>query len=200
MIAIIDYGTGNLRSVQKALEKVGAEAVITTQVSEIQKADKIVLPGVSAFQDAMDGLVRLGLVEPIRKQVALGKPFLGICIGLQLLFTRSYEDGEFEGLNIIPGRVVRFSAPDVKIPHMGWNRIRRKVETPLLRGIPDGAHMYFAHSYHGIPDDASVAATETDHGEVFVSSVWKDNVFAVQFHPEKSQQHGSRLLRNFVEV
>ncbi|MEW6358856.1 MAG: imidazole glycerol phosphate synthase subunit HisH [Planctomycetota bacterium] len=200
MIAIIDYGTGNLRSVQKAFESLGADAALATDAASLRKAEKIVLPGVSAFKDAMDGLAGLGLVEPLKEEIARGKPFLGICIGLQILFTKSHEDGEHEGLNVIEGEVVRFSAPGVKVPHMGWNKLERRVNAPLLAGIPDGAHMYFAHSYHGVPADPGVLATQTEHGERFASSVWKDNVFATQFHPEKSQRYGLQLLKNFVEV
>ncbi|NOZ24196.1 MAG: imidazole glycerol phosphate synthase subunit HisH [Planctomycetes bacterium] len=200
MIAIIDYGTGNLRSVQKAFEKIGATALIATDPTSLRRAEKIVLPGVSAFKDAMDGLVQLGLVETIKEQIADGKPFLGICIGLQLLFTKSYEDGEHDGLDVIPGEVVRFSSAGIKVPHMGWNGLQQKTGAPLLAGIPDGAHMYFAHSYHGVPADSGVLATETEHGVRFASSVWTGNVFATQFHPEKSQRYGLRLLRNFVEA
>jgi len=201
MIAIIDYGTGNLRSVQKAFEKVGAQAAIATDASVLAQAHKIVLPGVSAFADAMNGLVELGLVEPIKEQIAAGKPFLGICIGLQLLFTKSHEDGEFEGLDVIPGEVVRFSAEGIKVPHMGWNRIRHKVSSPLLKEIPDGAYMYFAHSYYGVPNDPAALATETVHGQAFASAIRSgSNVFATQFHPEKSQRYGLQLLKNFVEL
>jgi len=208
MIAIIDYGMGNLRSVEKAFEKVGFESVVTDKSETIEKADKIVLPGVGAFKDAKEGLQERNLVEPIVNHINQRKLFLGICLGLQLLFTRSNEDGIHEGLNIIPGEVVRFK-PDrlfgednlkLKIPHMGWNTIGAKKEVPILKGLPDNSYMYFVHSYYVIPDRDDVVATETEYGAAFVSMISIDNVFAMQFHPEKSQHYGLMILKNFGEL
>ena len=208
MIAIIDYGMGNLRSVEKAFEKVGFESVVTDKSETIGKADKIVLPGVGAFKDAKEGLQERNLVEPIINHIKKRKLFLGICLGLQLLFTRSIEDGIHEGLNIVPGEVVRFE-PDklsggdnqkLKIPHMGWNTIRAKKEVPILKGLPDNSYMYFVHSYYVIPDRDDVVATETEYGGAFVSMISIDNVFAMQFHPEKSQHYGLMILKNFGEL
>jgi|TARA_B100001079_G_scaffold51679_1_gene42490 glutamine amidotransferase len=208
MIAIIDYGMGNLRSVEKAFEKVGFESVVTDKSETIEKADKIVLPGVGAFKDAKEGLQERNLVEPIINHIKKRKLFLGICLGLQLLFTRSIEDGIHEGLNIVPGEVVRFE-PDklsggdnqkLKIPHMGWNTIRAKKEVSILKGLPDNQYMYFVHSYYVIPDRDDVVATETEYGGAFVSMISIDNVFAMQFHPEKSQHYGLMILKNFGEL
>jgi len=208
MIAIIDYGMGNLRSVEKAFEKVGFESVVTDKSETIEKADKIVLPGVGAFKDAKEGLQERNLVEPIINHIKQRKLFLGICLGLQLLFTRSIEDGIHEGLNIVPGEVVRFE-PDklsggdnqkLKIPHMGWNTIRAKKEVSILKGLPDNQYMYFVHSYYVIPDRDDVVATETEYGGAFVSMISIDNVFAMQFHPEKSQHYGLMILKNFGEL
>ena len=208
MIAIIDYGMGNLRSVEKAFEKVGFKSVVTDKSETIEKADKIVLPGVGAFKDAKEGLQERNLVEPIINHIKKRKLFLGICLGLQLLFTRSIEDGIHEGLNIVPGEVVRFE-PDklsggdnqkLKIPHMGWNTIRAKKEVSILKGLPDNQYMYFVHSYYVIPDRDDVVATETEYGGAFVSMISIDNVFAMQFHPEKSQHYGLMILKNFGEL
>jgi glutamine amidotransferase len=201
MIAIIDYEMGNLRSVQKGFERVGHAATITSDPTELAEADKIVLPGVGAFRDAIAALGKRRLVEPIRAAITAGKPFLGICLGLQLLFDRSYEDGDYEGLGILPGNVVRFDLPaEYKVPHMGWNQIRFCRRPPLFRGIADGAHFYFVHSYYVVPRDASAVATETEYCQAFCSSVWRDNLYAVQFHPEKSQDAGLKLLKNFAEL
>ncbi len=210
MIAIIDYGMGNLRSVAKAFEKVGVDAVITDKPGIIEKADKIILPGVGAFKDAIEGLQERELVGPIKNHIKQRKLFLGICLGLHLLFTKSNEDGEHEGLNIVPGEVVRFK-PDrlninqtnsqkLKIPHMGWNTIRPKKEVPILKGLPDNAYMYFVHSYYVVPDRKDVVATETDYGATFVSMISVDNVYAMQFHPEKSQHYGLMIIKNFGEL
>ncbi len=202
MIAIIDYGMGNLRSVQKAFERVGHQAVVTRNSAEIDRATRVVLPGVGAFGDCMDNLTRYGLVEPIRRAVSQGKPFLGICLGLQLLFTESEEFGTHKGLNILQGKIRRFpSFPDseatLKVPHMGWNTISIRQPAPLLDGIDSGSHWYFVHSFYVQPDDPAVTCTVTDYGMPFVSSIWKDNIFASQFHPEKSQQVGLQLFFNF---
>jgi len=206
MIAIIDYGMGNLRSVQKAFERLGAEAVMVTTPAELAAAGKIVLPGVAAFGDAMAQLDRQGLIEPLVKAIKDGTPYLGICLGLQLLLDVSYENGRHLGLGIVPGKVVRFEfdagndSGQLSVPHMGWNQIHHRRRCPLLEGIDDGAYMYFAHSYHVVPAEDEIIAATTDYGYDFASAIWRDNVFAVQFHPEKSQRIGLRLLENFVNL
>ena len=201
MIKIIDYGMGNLRSVQKALERVGAQAVICSRVSELADAEKLILPGVGAFRDAIHELRRQGMDGPIREHIAAGKPFLGVCLGLQLLFDVSCEDGQYEGLGIVPGEVVRFrERPGLKIPHMGWNSLDVVRRPNVLAGIPDGASFYFVHSYHVVPREESVIACTTDHGGPFVSVIARDNVLATQFHPEKSQRAGLKLLENFAAL
>jgi glutamine amidotransferase len=201
MIAIIDYEMGNLRSVQKGFEKGGHQAVITSDPAVVDGASHIVLPGVGAFADAVAALHRRKLVEPVRAAVAAGKPFLGICLGLQLLFEKSYEDGEFEGLGIIPGKVVRFKVPkNYKVPHMGWNQVEFRCHPPIFSGLDDGTYFYFVHSYYVVPRDKSMIATETHYAAPFCSSIWKDNLFATQFHPEKSQSDGLRVLTNFAEL
>lgn len=198
MIAIIDYGMGNLRSVSKAFEAVGYQAVVTRDPRVIGDASHVVLPGVGAFGDCMANLERYGLVEPIRKTIESGKPFLGICLGLQLLFTESEEFGTHKGLGVIPGRVRRFEIdPALKVPHMGWNQVSFLKPCPLFKGIADGDHWYFVHSFYVDPSDKTVAATTTDYGTTFVSSIWQDNVVACQFHPEKSQAVGLQLIKNF---
>jgi glutamine amidotransferase len=201
MIAIIDYEMGNLRSVQKAFERVGHSAVITSDPAVLADADKIVLPGVGAFRDAIAALRERKLVEPLRAAIRARKPFLGICLGLQLLFEKSYEDGEYEGLGIVPGEVVRFQLPsEYKVPHMGWNQLQFRRRSPIFDGIEEGTHFYFVHSYHVVPKDVAMIATETDYARPFCSSIWRDRLFAVQFHPEKSQAAGLRLLKNFAEL
>ncbi len=201
MIAIIDYGMGNLRSVQKALEHVGHSAIITSDAAELQCADRLILPGVGAFRDAIAALRERRLVEPIRAAVDSGKPFLGVCLGLQLLFDTSYEDGQYEGLGILPGKVVRFELPaQFKVPHMGWNQVAFRRRAAIFDGIDDGEYFYFVHSYYVAPRDASAVALETEYGRPFCAGICRGNLFAVQFHPEKSQQAGLRLLRNFAEL
>ena len=201
MITIVDYQMGNLRSVQKAIEKVGGAARISSDANEIASADKLVLPGVGAFGDAMDEINRRDLAAPIREFVQSGRPFLGICLGLQLLFDEGYEHGTHKGLGILPGDVVKFDLPDsFKVPHMGWNQVRRVTDPPILDGIPDGTHFYFVHSYYVQPVDASVVALTCDYGEPFCAMVWKDNIFASQFHPEKSQQDGLKMLASFNDL
>jgi imidazole glycerol-phosphate synthase subunit HisH len=198
MIAIIDYGMGNLRSVQKGFEHVGFEAKVTRDVGTIDSARGVVLPGVGAFHACMENLARFGLIEPIRETVSRKKPFLGICLGFQLLFSQSEEFGNQKGLDLFPGKVVGFhSNHGLKVPHMGWNRIEKKKESPFLEGITDGAFVYFVHSFYVVPDDLSVVATMTDYGSPFVSSIATDHLFACQFHPEKSQEIGLRILTNF---
>jgi glutamine amidotransferase len=202
MIAIIDYGMGNLRSVQKGFERMGHEVVVTNDAKTIMDASKVVLPGVGAFPDCMRNLREYGLIDAVHRTIRSGKPFLGICLGLQLLFTESEEFGISKGLDIIKGRVIRFKGPefaDLKIPHMGWNSISIKRQVPALQDVPDNSHVYFVHSFHVVPEDKSVIATTTPYGIEFVSSIWKDNIFAVQFHPEKSQSLGLSILKRFGE-
>jgi glutamine amidotransferase len=252
MIAVIDYGMGNLRSVQKALERVGGDARLVRTPQELSGAQKIVFPGVAAFGDAMDQLRSQKLVEPIIAAVRAGTPYLGFCLGLQLLFEVGTEDGEHKGLGILGGKVVKFDfsergigvppmcstgvspvvavssassfprqqkekqqqdragtalehtgkmpVPRLRIPHMGWNQIHWTRDCPMLRGFEQGAYAYFAHSYYPVPAAPSIIVTTTDYGYSFTSSVWKDNIFATQFHPEKSQAVGLKLLENFVKL
>jgi imidazole glycerol-phosphate synthase subunit HisH len=201
MIAIIDYEMGNLRSVQKAFERVGHAATITSDPAMLADAEKIVLPGVGAFRDAIGALRARKLAEPIRAAVESGKPFLGICLGLQLLFDKSFEDGEHAGLGVLPGEVVKFKVPaEYKVPHMGWNQVQFRRRPPIFEGIEEREHFYFVHSYYVAPADASVIATETEYPQAFCSSIWRDRLFAVQFHPEKSQAAGLRVLKNFAEL
>jgi len=198
MIAIIDYGMGNLRSVQKALEKAGGQTLITHDRRDIQVAEKVVLPGVGAMQPAMDRLKELQLIDPILS-VAAEKPFLGICLGLQLLFNTSTEGGQTSGLGIVPGSARRFTG--LKVPHMGWNQLNiEQGHCPLFQNIENGTDLYFCHSYYVDPDDESLIAGTTDYGIPFTSAVWRDNLFAVQFHPEKSQDAGLKILENFVNL
>lgn len=199
MIAIVDYGMGNLRSVQKGLERVGCKAQVTREPQQIVSARGVVLPGVGAFSACMENLRRFGLVEAIREVVLQRKPFLGICLGFQLLFTESEEFGPQKGLDLFPGKVVGFHPQNgLKVPHMGWNRIVKKKESPFLQGITDGDYLYFVHSYYVTPADVSVVATTTTYGASFVSSIATDHLFACQFHPEKSQKIGLRILDNFA--
>lgn len=201
MIAIIDYGMGNLRSVQKGFEKVGHAATITSDPAAIEAADRVVLPGVGAFGDAMDELLRRELDAPVRRAIDSGKPFLGICLGLQLLFEVGYEGGRHEGLGVLPGEVVRFDVPaEYKVPHMGWNQLTIRQPAPLFKGVANGAHVYFVHSYYVVPRDPQVIAAETSYPSPFTSMIWRDNLFATQFHPEKSQADGLKMLRNFAEL
>jgi glutamine amidotransferase len=206
MITIIDYGMGNLRSVQKGFERLGFTAKVTSDPGEVERAGKLVLPGVGAFRDCMDNLRSGGFVEPIKRHIAAGHPFLGICLGLQLLFTESEEFGRHQGLGIIPGRVVRFPSEmrqggeELKVPHMGWNQITVCREAPIFKGVADGSSVYFVHSYYVVPEDEGVVATVTDYGISFCSSIWRDNVMATQFHPEKSQKVGLAMLKNFGDM
>jgi glutamine amidotransferase len=203
MIAIIDYGMGNLRSVQKGFEKAGLYAVVTSDPKVVMEAERVVLPGVGAFPDCMRNLEQGGFVEPLLRVIREGRPFLGICLGLQLLFTESEEFGVHKGLNIIPGRVVRFpegmtdNDEELKVPHMGWNQLSFKRHAPVFEGITEGTNFYFVHSFYVQPEDSSVIATTTNYGIEFCSSVWKDNIVATQFHPEKSQEKGLAILKNF---
>ena len=201
MIAIIDYGMGNLRSVQKGFEKMGFAAEVTRDPQRIASAPGVVLPGVGAFAACMTGLSECGLVDTVYRVVDHGTPLLGICVGMQILFSEGVEFGRVPGLGILPGQVIRFDLAAVgggKIPHMGWNQLHLKRRTPHLEGIADSSSVYFVHSYYPVPTDPSIIATTTDYGDTeFTSSVCWRNVFATQFHPEKSQAIGLRILANF---
>ena len=203
MIALIDYGAGNLRSVHKALKHLGAEVRLVTQPDQMKGARAVVLPGVGAFDDCLNALRRQSLIEACREAIRSGLPFLGICVGYQALFERSEEFNSCAaGLAIFRGRVVRFTErPGLKIPQIGWNQVTpTRPECPLFRDIPPGTYFYFVHSFYPQPADPSIIAAETEYGDRFASAVWKDNVFATQFHPEKSQQAGLQLLRNFLRL
>ena len=206
MIGVIDYGIGNLRSVLKALQRAGGQASLVTTAAQVASAEKIVLPGVAAFGDAMGHLAERRLVDAIVGAISDGTPYLGFCLGLQLLFDVSYEKGEHRGLGVLGGKVVRFefdtneTGRKLPVPHMGWNQLDIRRESGMLDGIETGQYVYFAHSYHVVPIDEDVVVTTTDYGYDFVSSVERGNVFATQFHPEKSQSVGLRLLRNFVRL
>lgn len=203
MIAIVDYGVGNLRSVQKALERVGATAVVTADPAMLDAAQGIVLPGVGAFGDGMDQLRARHLVEPVLRQVEEGKPLLGICLGMQLLFEESEEMGLHQGLGLLPGRVVRFPEGDLKVPHIGWNQLHLTAARPemeILSGIREGAHAYFVHSYYVAPAEPADVLAVTDYGLEFASVVGRGQIYGAQFHPEKSQDVGLRLLENFAGV
>jgi glutamine amidotransferase len=205
MIAIVDYGVGNLRSVQKALERVGAAAVVSSEPAVLLEVRGLVLPGVGAFGDGMAHLAARGLVDPIRRHVAAGKPLLGICLGMQLLFDESEEMGRHHGLGFLPGRVVRFPEGALKVPHVGWNRIHGRADLSsapgrLLAGIPEGAHAYFVHSYYALPGDPGDLLAATEYGLQFASVVGRGRTWGAQFHPEKSQEVGLRLLANFAAL
>lgn len=199
MIAIVDYGMGNLKSVYKAFRKVGIEAVVTSKPSEVDNASAIILPGVGAFRDCMQNLEGLGMPETIARSIEKGKPYLGICLGLQILFNESTEFGASKGLGILSGKVVRFASDDLKIPHMGWNAVSLRKQPPIFDGIGDNNYFYFVHSYYVVPENESVIAGTTDYGTEFTSMVWKDNIMATQFHPEKSQNLGLQIFTNFGE-
>jgi glutamine amidotransferase len=196
MIAIVDYGMGNLRSVEKGFKKVGVEAKVTSSVREIDDASGVVLPGVGAFRDCIKNLTDLSLTGAIARAIQKGKPYLGICLGLQVLFSESEEFGRCSGLDILRGKVVRFQIRE-KVPHMGWNTVNIVRRPPIFSGIPDNSYFYFVHSFYVVPDDEAVAAGTTDYGVSFTSMIWKDNVFATQFHPEKSQATGLKILAGF---
>jgi len=203
VITIVDYGMGNLASVANAIKKYTKDVRISSKAVDVGKTDKLVLPGVGAFKDAYDEIEKRNLRKPVLDFIASGKPFLGICLGLQLLFTKSYEDGEHPGFDIIKGEVVAFDkAKGLKVPHMGWNRISqdKNKDCPLLKGVVGGAYMYFVHSYYVAPQDSSVVLTTTDYGLDFCSMAWKDKIYAMQFHPEKSQEEGLKIIKNFVEL
>jgi glutamine amidotransferase len=201
MIALVDYGMGNLRSVEKALARVGADVRIVSDRKAVLGADALVLPGVGAFGDCMANLEKIGLVEAIREFVATKRPFLGICLGFQALFESSEEAPGVKGFALFPGTVPRFATNGLKVPHMGWNELRiREDDCPLLKDVADGSYVYFVHSYYCKPQDASVVCGTTDYGIEFCSMLWAGNVFATQFHPEKSQAVGLKMLENFVRL
>lgn len=203
MIALLDYGSGNLRSVEKALRKVGADLLVTTRPEALREAHAVVLPGVGAFDDCISAMRRQELLGAVKEFIKTGRPFLGICVGYQALFEKSEEFNSCAaGLGVFGGKVLRFTErPGLKIPQIGWNQLEiTRPDCPIYAGIPDGSHVYFVHSFYPQPTDASIVATRTEHGDNFASSVWRDNVFATQFHPEKSQAVGLRLLQNFVAL
>lgn len=195
-VLLLDYHMGNLRSVSKALEKVGFNVTVSSDPEAVRRAYILVLPGVGAFRDAMENLRRMGLLKEILRHIERGKPYMGICLGLQLLFERSYEFGKTEGFGVLPGEVVLLP-PNLKVPHIGWNQLWIKKPSDLLEGIRHGEYFYFVHSYHAVPKRQDVVLTTTDYGVDFVSSLEYENLFAVQFHPEKSQRAGLKLLQNF---
>jgi imidazole glycerol-phosphate synthase subunit HisH len=205
MIAVVDVCSGNLRSVERALAKVGGDVTVTRDADVVRRADKIVMPGQGAFGPFMRGLVERGLGDAVREAIASGRPYLGICLGMQVLFDTSEEQGPIAGLGVIAGQVVRLvtGAPNLKVPHIGWNQVALRVPPgghadPLLAGIAEGAYLYFDHSYHARPADPSLVTLDADHGVPITAAIRKDNLFACQFHPEKSQAVGLQLLRNFV--
>lgn len=201
MIALIDYGMGNLRSVEKAFEKVNARIVKVSSPDKLPACDSVVLPGVGAFGDCMKNLESQGLIEPLKALIKSGKPFLGICLGYQALFDASEESDGRKGLSLFGGKVIQFPHNGLKVPQIGWNSLSfKKSNCPLLKGLPDGSHVYFVHSYFPVPSDTDIVCTETEYGGNFSSMVWKDNVFGCQFHPEKSQKVGLQIIKNFVEL
>ncbi|MDC1121914.1 imidazole glycerol phosphate synthase subunit HisH [Nitrospinaceae bacterium] len=205
MIAIIDYGMGNLRSVQKSFEAVGAKAIVTSDSKKILSARSVVLPGVGAFKACMDNLEKFDLIDTVKQSVQRGKPFLGICLGLQLLFSQAEEFGSVSGLGILKGKVVGFkdapnSGDPLKIPHMGWNNVEVKPSHPLFDSVPNQSYFYFVHSYYVVPEDSATVATTTNYGIEFVSGIHHENIHAFQFHPEKSQQLGLTVLKNFSRL
>ena len=202
-IAILDYDMANLRSVQKAFEHVGVTARIISTPDEVDRAERLVLPGVGAFRDAVATLRDRELDGPIRRHIEKGKPFLGICLGLQMLFEVGLEDGEHQGLGVLKGRCVRFDVDEtrgLKVPHMGWNQIEMRKPSPLFRDLAEGSNVYFVHGYHVVPEDKTLIASTTNYGGDFVSSICRDNLMAVQFHPEKSQAVGLKILANFAAM
>jgi imidazole glycerol-phosphate synthase subunit HisH len=207
LITIIDYGSGNLRSVAKALESVGGDVTVSRDAEDVRRADRVVLPGVGAFADCYRNLEKSGLLEPTLEHIAQGKPFLGICVGMQLLFSEGHEFGVHKGLDLIPGVVDGFSTDmadpeqpgmNLKVPHMGWNRVEQQKEHPLWQGIPDNSFFYFVHSFYAQPKEQPLIAGSSNYGIEFTAAVAKDNIFATQFHPEKSQKNGLTLLKNFI--
>ena len=204
MIGVLDYGMGNLGSVLNGIQRVGGRAKAVTESSQLASLDKLIVPGVGAFADAMRQLRQRGMIEPIQRHVAEDRPFLGICLGMQLLFETGYEDGRHSGLGILAGEVRRFDfsglSEHLKIPHMGWNALQPLTAAPILNGIHSGSYVYFVHGYHAVPSEREVIATETEYGYRFASAVARSNLFATQFHPEKSQKIGLQILKNFAEL
>ncbi|HTG43921.1 MAG TPA: imidazole glycerol phosphate synthase subunit HisH [Verrucomicrobiae bacterium] len=203
MIALIDYGAGNLRSVHKALQFVGAEVNVVTRPDQIQNARALVLPGVGAFDDCINALRRQELLQASREFINSGRPFLGICVGYQALFEKSAEFNSCaDGFSLFGGKVIRFAGRNgLKVPQIGWNQLEiNRPGCPIFKGIDSGSYVYFVHSFYPVPTDQTIVATETEYGERFASAVWKDNVYATQFHPEKSQRVGLKLLANFVQL
>jgi glutamine amidotransferase len=196
MIAIVDYGMGNLRSVEKGFQKVGVDARVVSDAKSVENAEAVVLPGVGAFRDCMRNLENLSLIEPIVKSIRSGKPFLGICLGLQILFTESEEFGIHKGLDILPGKVLKFRI-NLKVPHMGWNTVKLLKRPPIFKDIKDDSFFYFVHSYYVAPEENTLIAGITEYGIPFTSMIWEGNIIATQFHPEKSQQAGLQILTNF---
>lgn len=199
-IAIIDYGMGNLHSAAKAFEKIGANVLVTRDPEEVRQADQVVLPGVGAFGDCMNNLNERGLAPVIHEVIAAGKPFLGICVGLQLLFEGSEEDPGVPGLGVFQGMIRKIIAPGLKIPHMGWNNLSYQTNSPLFCGLPTPAFVYFVHSFHAVPTDAGIVTAVTDYGGPVTAAVGRGLVQAVQFHPEKSSDAGLKILANFKEM
>jgi glutamine amidotransferase len=199
-LVIVDYGAGNLHSVTRAAVQAGVRPLVTSSARYVEEAEALIVPGVGAAADTMLNLRRHRLVEPIREYIASGRPFLGVCMGQQALFDVSEEGGEHECLGVLPGRVVRFPQNGLKVPHMGWNRVRQVRTHPIFEGIPDGSYFYFVHSYYPRPDDAGAVIGETEYGVKFASVVARDNVVATQFHPEKSGEMGLRMYANFVNA
>ncbi len=200
MIAVINYGLGNLYSVQKAIDYVGGKVQVTDDPETILRADKVVLPGVGAFEDGMQGLIITGLVDTIQEIVGQGKPLLGICLGMQLFFEESEEQGQHQGLGLLKGKVKTFTQPGIKVPQIGWNQLDIVKSAPLMQGISQGSYVYFNHGYYCVPEDPADILTVTNYGIRFASSVQKEDIFGFQFHPEKSQQIGLKILQTFVEL
>ncbi len=200
MIAVIDYGMGNIHSVKKALELYGADVLVTDKPEDLVASDKVILPGVGAFNDAISELENNGLAVGIRKAATDRKPILGICLGMQLLFERSEESNNGRGLGLLKGRVKRFPDSGLKVPHMGWNSIKIKYPSPIFKDVKEGAYVYFCHSYYPCPNDSRISAVECDYGINFTAAVWQENIYGVQFHPEKSQDVGLKIIENFARL
>lgn len=198
MIAVVDYGMGNLRSVEKGFQKVGVDVTVTSHPQVLDDAEAVVLPGVGAFRDCIRNLTDLSLTDAVVRSIQKGKPYLGICLGMQVLFSESEEFGRCRGLDIFRGKVVRFGT-GMKVPHMGWNTVTIEKRPPVFDGVDDNSYFYFVHSFYVVPDDTAVISGTTDYNGRFTSMVWKDNVFATQFHPEKSQELGLKILKAFGE-
>jgi glutamine amidotransferase len=198
-IAIIDYGVGNLRSVEKAFTSQGIDAIVTSDEQILRKADKLVLPGVGAFAACMDGLRKHNFDRLVIEAAQSGKPIIGLCVGLQMMFDEGHEFGIHKGLGLLPGKVVRFPE-GIHVPHIGWNQVEFKQDHPIFRGLPENPFFYFVHSYYCLPDDPTCILGETDYGQTYASICGRDNIVGVQFHPEKSQGMGLQLLKNFAAM